>query len=228
MKQPAETGRGQGVEGKPAGPASARVSAAAAPRADWVGRSKWLLLPLLALPLVLVVWRGLSGALADPPKALVDTSGLWAFRCLLLSLAMTPLRILTGRSAWIRFRRLLGLYALFYALVHVNAYVFLLFGARWDLLAQELAKRPYVMVGALALLLMLPLGITSTRGWQRRLKKDWVRLHRLVYPLSLLALLHFAWVKKLGFEAIWPYALALFLLYFLRFWRYFRQSNAQS
>lgn len=197
-------------------------------RVDWVGRSKVVLLPLLLLPLALVLWKGLQGHLADPSKALVDTSGLWAFRCLLLSLAMTPMRILTGRSAWIRYRRLLGLLALFYALVHVSAYVFLLFGARWDYLGVELAKRPYVMVGALALLLMLPLGLTSTRGWQRRLKKDWVRLHRLVYPVSLLVLLHFAWVKKLGFDAILPYALVLFLLYLPRFWRYFRQSNAQS
>lgn len=195
---------------------------------DWVGRSKWLLLPLLALPLLFVVWRGLGGQLADPPKALVDTSGLWALHCLLLSLAMTPLRVLTGRGFWIRYRRLLGLYALFYALVHVHAYVFLLFGARWDYLGVELAKRPYVMVGALALLLMLPLGITSTRGWQRRLKRGWVRLHRLVYPVSLLVLLHFAWVRKLGFEAIWPYVLVLFLLYAVRLWRYFRQSNAQN
>lgn len=199
-----------------------------AERVDWVGRSKMLLLPLLLLPLGLVLWKGLQGQLADPAKALVDTSGLWALHCLLISLAMTPLRIVTGRSAWVRYRRLTGLLALFYALVHVNAYVFLLFGARWDYLGVELAKRPYVMVGALALLLMLPLGLTSTRGWQRRLKKDWVRLHRLVYPVSLLVLLHFAWVKKLGFDAILPYVLVLFLLYLLRFWRYFRQSNAQS
>lgn len=199
-----------------------------AERVDWIGRSKALLLPLLLLPLALVLWKGFQGHLADPAKALVDSSGLWAFRCLLLSLAMTPMRILTGRSAWIRYRRWLGLWALFYALVHVNAYVFLLFGARWDYLGVELVKRPYVMVGALALLLMLPLGITSTRAWQRRLKKDWVRLHRLVYPVSLLVLLHFAWVRKLGFDAILPYVLVLFLLYLLRIWRYFRQSNGQS
>lgn len=199
-----------------------------AERVDWIGRSKALLLPLLLLPLALVLWKGFQGHLADPAKALVDSSGLWAFRCLLLSLAMTPMRILTGRSGWIRYRRWLGLWALFYALVHVNAYVFLLFGARWDYLGVELVKRPYVMVGALALLLMLPLGITSTRAWQRRLKKDWVRLHRLVYPVSLLVLLHFAWVRKLGFDAILPYVLVLFLLYLLRIWRYFRQSNGQS
>ncbi|MES2917336.1 MAG: protein-methionine-sulfoxide reductase heme-binding subunit MsrQ [Pseudomonadota bacterium] len=200
----------------------------AAARVDWVARSKGLLLPALAVPLALVLWRGFHGHLADPAKALVDTAGLWALHCLLLSLAMTPLRILTGRSFWIRYRRLLGVYALFYALLHVSAYVFLLFGARWDYLGVELTKRPYVMVGALALLLMLPLGITSTRGWQRRLKKGWVRLHKLVYPLALLALIHFAWVKKLGFEAVWPYAAVLFLLYFIRIWRYFRQSNRES
>lgn len=197
-------------------------------KADWVGRAKVLLVPALLMPLALVLWRGGQGHLADPAKALVDTSGLWAFRSLLLCLAMTPLRLVTGRSFWIRYRRLLGLMAFFYALVHVNAYVFLLFGARWDYLGVELGKRPYVMVGAAALLLMIPLGLTSTRGWQRRLKKRWVTLHKLIYPLALLALVHFAWVKKLGFEAVWPYAVVLFLLYALRIWRYFRQSHQES
>lgn len=195
---------------------------------DWVGRGKALLLPALLLPLALVLWQGTQGRLADPAKALVDTSGLWAFRSLLLCLAMTPLRMISGRSFWIRYRRMLGLTAFFYALVHVNAYVFLLFGARWDYLGVELGKRPYVMVGAIALLLMLPLGVTSTRGWQRRLKQRWVTLHKLIYPLGLLALVHFAWVKKLGFEAIWPYALVLFLLYVMRIWRYFRQSHRET
>lgn len=200
----------------------------AAARIDWVGRSKWLLLPVLAVPLALVFWQGFHGSLADPAKALVDAAGLWALHCLLLSLAMTPLRILTGHSFWIRYRRLLGLYALLYALIHVTAYVFLLFGARWDYLGVELTKRPYIMVGAATLLLMIPLGLTSTRGWQRRLKKGWVRLHKLVYLVALLALVHFAWVKKLGIEAIWPYVVVLFLLYSVRFWRYFQQSHHEN
>lgn len=197
-------------------------------RTDWVGRSKVLLLALLMLPLLLVLWRGFQGQLADPAKQLVDQTGLWAFRLLLLGLAMTPLRWLTGYSAWTRYRRMLGLSALFYALVHVSSYVFLLFGAQWGAIGGELAKRPYVMVGAAALLCMIPLGVTSTRGWQRRLKQDWVRLHRLVYLVAVLALIHFAWVKKLGFEAILPYAAVLFLLFALRIWRYFRQSNARG
>lgn len=195
---------------------------------DWVGHSKWLLWPALLSPLVVVLYQGNTGLLPDPAKTLVDQAGLWAFRCLLMSLAMTPLRYLTGRSFWIRYRRLLGLFALFYALVHVGSYVFLLFGARWDYLGVELTKRPYVMVGALALLLLLPLGITSTRGWQRRLRRDWGRLHRLVYPVALLVFVHMAWVKKLGVEAVLPYALVLGILLGVRAWRYFQQSHQQS
>lgn len=197
-------------------------------RIDWVGRSKLLVFPALLAPLALVLWQGEGGQLPDPAKALVDATGLWAFRILLMCLAMTPLRILTGRSAWIRYRRLLGLFALFYAVTHVSSYVFLLFGARWSFLAEELTKRPYVMVGATAFLLMLPLGLTSTRQWQRRLKRRWVKLHRLIYPLSVLVLIHLAWVKKLGFAVVVPYTVALFLLFGIRIWRYFQQSNAET
>lgn len=193
---------------------------------DWVGRSKLLLFPLLLTPLAWLLWAGFSNHLGpDPAKALVDQTGLWAIRCLLLCLAMTPLQRLSRRSFWVRYRRMLGLFALFYALVHVSAYVFLLFGARWAELAVELTKRPYIIVGSLALLLMLPLGLTSTRAMQRRLRQRWVKLHRLIYPLSLLALLHFTWVKKLGLQAIWPYALALAILLGLRLWWFFRQSE---
>ncbi|MCC2637603.1 MAG: sulfoxide reductase heme-binding subunit YedZ [Moraxellaceae bacterium] len=197
-------------------------------KTDWIGRSKILLLPLMLLPLGLALWQGLNGQSGpDPAKALVDQAGLWAFHFLLLSLAMTPLRLLTGYSGWVRYRRMLGLLALFHALVHVFSYTFLLFGARWSELAVEVTKRPYVMVGALALLLLLPLGLTSTRGWQRRLKRRWVKLHQLVYPIALLVLLHFAWVKKLGFEAVFSYAAVLFLLLGVRIWRYFQQSNRE-
>lgn len=192
---------------------------------DWVGRSKLLVFPLLLAPLGWLLWAGFSNHLGpDPAKALVDQTGLWAIRCLLLCLAMTPLRRLTGHGFWIRYRRMLGLFALFYVLVHVNSYVFLLFGAQWSALAVELTKRPYIIVGSVALLLMLPLGLTSTHAMQRRLKHRWVQLHRLIYLLSLLALLHFTWVKKLGLAAIWPYALVLFLLLGLRLWWFFRQS----
>lgn len=192
---------------------------------DWVAVSKVLVLPLLLLPLCMLLTAGLGNRLGpDPAKALVDQTGLWAMRMLLLCLAMTPLRYMTGRSFWGRYRRMLGLFALFYALVHVSSYVFLLFGAHWSELLLELTKRPYIIVGSAALLLMLPLGITSTRGWQRQLRYRWVQLHRLIYPLSLLVLLHFFWVKKLGIQSVWPYALALFYLLGMRVWWFFRRS----
>ena len=193
---------------------------------DRIGPGKALLFSLLFLPLAWLLWAGISNQLGpDPAKMLVDQIGLWALRILLLCLAMTPLRRVTGRSFWGRYRRMLGLFALFYALLHVGSYVFLLFGARWSELLVELTKRPYIIVGSLALLLMLPLGVTSTSGWQRRLKYRWVQLHRLIYPLSILALLHFFWVQKLGIRAVWVYALTLFCLLGLRLWWFFRQSE---
>lgn len=193
---------------------------------DWIGPSKGLLFFLLLLPLLWLFWAAASNQLGpDPAKALVDHSGLWAIRILLFCLAMTPFRYLTRRNFWGRYRRMLGLFALFYALVHVSSYVFLLFGARWSELLLELTKRPYIIVGGFALLLMLPLGVTSTRGWQRRLKYRWVQLHRLVYPLSILVLLHFFWAKKLGIQIVWPYALVLFCSLGLRVWWFFRQSE---
>lgn len=198
-------------------------------RADWPGRLKWLVFPCLLLPAAWLLFRAINNQLGpDPAKELVDQAGLWAFRCLLFSLTMTPLKILTRRSFWIRYRRMLGLFALFYAVVHVLAYVFLLFAASWGELAIELTKRPYVMVGSLALVILLTLGATSTRNWQKRLRQGWVRLHRLVYVASLLVLVHFSWVKKLGVTSIWPYALALFLLLGVRIWWNFRQSARKS
>lgn len=196
---------------------------------DGVSRSKPFVFMLCLLPFAGLVWLALGNHLGpDPAKRLVDELGLWAIRMLLLCLAMTPLRLLTRRSLWIRYRRMLGLFALFFAVVHVSAYVFLLFGADWGRLAPELVKRPYIIVGLAAFLMLLPLGLTSTRGWQRRLKGRWVQLHKLIYPLSLLALLHFTWVKKLGIVAIWPYALALIALMGIRIWARFHQSAKES
>ena len=125
---------------------------------------------------------------------------------------MTPLKNWTGRSIWLRYRRMIGLFTLFYVVMHLLIYVFLLFGADWTLLGKEITKRPYIIVGLLAFALLLPLGVTSTRNWQKRLGRNWLRLHKTIYVISLLALWHFSWVKKLGIASIWPYALILAIL----------------
>jgi sulfoxide reductase heme-binding subunit YedZ len=178
---------------------------------------KPLVFTLCLLPMALVLWQVLvQNTSPDPAKTLVDATGLWALRLLWLCLLLTPLRLLTGDGGWVRLRRMLGLFAFFYATVHVLAYVFLLFGAEWGRLWHELAKRPYIMVGLAAWLLLVPLAITSTQGWQRRLRQRWAMLHRLVYVAAVLALTHFTWLQKLGITATWPYAVALALLLVIR------------
>ncbi|HEX5361192.1 MAG TPA: protein-methionine-sulfoxide reductase heme-binding subunit MsrQ [Fluviicoccus sp.] len=170
------------------------------------------LLPLLGMVAAAVI----NQLGPDPAKALVEASGLWAFRLLLLCLAMTPLRILTGMSVWLSYRRMLGLLAMFYGTLHLLAYGILLLGGDFAMLSRELAKRPYIIVGFSAWLLMLPLAMTSTRQWQKRLGKQWLLLHKLVYGIALLGMVHFIWLKKIGIWAVWPYAVILTILLLLR------------
>ncbi|MBC7751117.1 MAG: sulfoxide reductase heme-binding subunit YedZ [Candidatus Saccharibacteria bacterium] len=153
---------------------------------------------------------------ADPAKSLVDQSGLWAIKSILFALAMTPLRILTKQSFFIIFRRMTGLFAFFYAITHFLIYSILLLGLDLSQLGTELTRRPYIIVGFIALLLYVPLAITSTNGWQRQLKRNWIRLHKLVYVIGILAVIHMTWLKKLGLTTTWPYALALVILLGIR------------
>lgn len=185
--------------------------------------SKVLLFIALLLPCVWLLFSALMSKLgADPAKKLVDETGLWAIQCLWLSLAMTPLKNWTGSSQWIQYRRMTGLFAFFYALLHLLSYVFLLFGAQWAFIGSELSKRPYIIVGFTAFVLLVPLAITSTKQWQRRLKRHWLTLHKLVYLIAILSLVHFIWLKKLGIFAVWPYALVLLILFAERVRVYFR------
>ena len=188
--------------------------------------SKVILFIALLLPCVWLIFAAVNNQLgADPAKKLVDQTGLWAIQCLWLSLAMTPLKNWTGSSQWIQYRRMLGLFAFFYVLLHFLGYIFLLFGAQWALIGQELTKRPYIIVGFSAFVLLIPLAITSTAGWQRRLKRRWLTLHKLVYLVAVLALIHFIWLKKLGIFAVWPYALVLLILFTERIRSYLRKKQ---
>ncbi len=122
--------------------------------------------------------------------------GLWALRLLMITLAITPLRQLTGQPVLVRFRRMLGLYAFFYASLHFAAYLVLDLRGYWTQIFEEIVKRPYITVGFTAWLLLVPLAVTSTTGWIRRLGRNWARLHRLVYVIGVLAVLHFWWLVK--------------------------------
>ena len=143
-----------------------------------------------------VAVRGSNVLGADPVAEIEHRLGLWALRLLLLTLAITPLRQLTGLTVLLRFRRMPGLYAFAYASLHLLAYVVLDLRGYWPLLLEDIAKRPYITVGFLAWLLLVPLAMTSTQGWMRRLGRRWVRLHRLVYAIAVLAVLHFWWLVK--------------------------------
>ena len=179
-------------------------------------------------PLTLLMWRAWTGDLtANPISFVTNTLGDWTLRILLASLAMTPLRIVFGLSWPMSLRRLLGLFAFFYATLHLGTYVVLdryfdLSGV-WD----DVAKRPFITLGMLAFLLMLPLAITSTKGWIRRLGRRWQVLHRLVYVSAAAACLHFIWkVKVVIGEPVYYAAILAVLLLFRLAWR-FRTARAR-
>ena len=149
-------------------------------------------------PLGWVAYRWYLGdhLTANPVEALEHWSGLSAFVILTASLAVTPVRRFTGWNDIQKVRRLTGLWAFAYAVVHFGIYLGLdqFFG--WSFILEDITERPFIISGTLALLCLLPLALTSTRASIRRLGKNWVRLHRLVYPAAGLALLHFLWGQK--------------------------------
>jgi sulfoxide reductase heme-binding subunit YedZ len=156
---------------------------------------------------------------ANPVETIQDTAGIWALRFLLLTLAMTPLRHLTGQAWPLQFRRMLGLFAFTYAAVHFANY--LAFDRAFDFneIVPDLTKRPFIMVGAAALLLLIPLAVTSTAGWRRRLGPRWLSLHRAVYAIAILVCWHFWWQVKKDVTEPLVYCLILAVLLGFRVWK---------
>ena len=177
-------------------------------------------------PLALLLWQmwavaktGSNALGADPVAEIEHRLGLWALRFLVVALAVTPLRQLTGWAVLVRFRRMLGLYAFAYATLHLVAYVGLDLRGYWTQLFEDIAKRPYITVGFLAWLLLVPLAVTSTTGWIRRLGRNWARLHTLVYAIGVLAVLHFWWLVKSDIREPALYAGLVALLLGWRIWK---------
>ena len=178
---------------------------------DVIAKSKLIVFPLCLLPLAALGYEVVYNQLGpDPARGLTLELGEWALRFLLLSLAMTPLRMLTGVGKLIRFRRMLGLFALFYAVLHLSSYLAFMLGGDWLTLLEDLSKRPYIVVGALAVLILLMLGGTSTKGMVRRLGKNWAKLHKLAYLAGGLAILHYLWLVKSDYSEPLVYG-AIFL-----------------
>ena len=184
---------------------------------DRIAATKPFVFALCLLPLSLIVWDTWNGTLgADPVAQLEHRSGDWALRLLLATLAITPLRHLTGWNKAVRFRRMLGLFAFFYVTVHLSIYLVVDLGGFWSQLLTEIAKRPYITVGFTAWLLLIPLALTSTQGMMRRLGRNWQRLHKLVYVIAVLGVLHFLWLVKADHREPAIYLGVLIVLFLLR------------
>ncbi len=164
------------------------------------------------LPLIWLAWRWRANALGvDPVTTLNNVTGRTAMLLLLLCLAATPLYIVTGWRQGLAARRALGLYAFLYAALHFANFIALDYGFDWQFILDDgIQTKPYILVGFAALLALTALAVTSTKGWQKRLRRQWTRLHWLIYPSGVLIMLHFFWQAKAA-EKVEPLAYALVL-----------------
>ncbi len=182
----------------------------------------WL---LCLLPFAWLVWGAANDALgANPAEYLIRATGDWTLRLLCLTLAVTPLRVMFGLSELARLRRMLGLFSYFYVVLHALCYSWLDMGFEWGDVAADIAKRPFILVGFSAFVLLTPLALTSFNRAIRWLgAKRWQWLHRLVYVVAVLAVLHFFWMRagKSNFAEVFVYASVLFVLLA---WRVFHAS----
>lgn len=179
----------------------------------------WRLGVFLAACVAPVLWLYQAWIFAlgpDPGKVLVDRLGLGTLILLLITLAMTPLQRLTGWAGWIIVRRQLGLWCFAYVFMHMSAYAVFILGLDWSQLGVELVKRPYIIVGSLAFLCLLALAVTSNRYSQRRLGSRWKKLHRLIYVILALGLLHMFWIVRADLKEWSLYAVIGALLLSLR------------
>lgn len=186
--------------------------------------SKWLkpAVFLLALvPLALMLVQILQNNLGpDPAQELAKVTGEWTIRFLLLVLALTPLRHLTGITQFTRHRRMLGLFALFYATIHLLVWMSFLLSFRWLAIGEELTERPYITIGFVAYVILLALGVTSPKAMVRRLGNNWKKLHQLVYIAGILAVVHLLWILRTDVWEAVVYGSMLAMLLGFRFIRY--------
>tara|TARA_B100000427_G_scaffold80483_1_gene65693 strand:- start:222 stop:770 length:549 start_codon:yes stop_codon:yes gene_type:complete len=155
----------------------------------------------------------------DPAQALSIETGEWTLRFLLLTLAITPFRQIFRMAEIARLRRMIGLFAFFYASIHFLSWMAFILGFRWLAIAEELVERPYITVGFLAYVILFLLGVTSTNSMVRRLGKNWKRLHKFVYAASILAIVHLLWILRTDVTEAVIYGVLLAILLGYRIFR---------
>ncbi len=185
---------------------------------------KPLLFVLCLTPFISLLYAAITQQLGpNPAEALIRGFGDWGLYFLLLGLAITPTRQLLHLSSLIAYRRMLGLFAFFYVCLHFSSYIWFEMFFDWSEIVRDIIKRPFITVGFICFLLLLPLALTSTNKMMRRLKKNWGRLHKLVYPISLLAMLHYFMMTRADY--LQPTLLLLVLLLLLGYRLYIRQGG---
>jgi methionine sulfoxide reductase heme-binding subunit len=188
---------------------------------------RWLLKPLIFIACLIPALRLTAGAFgfagislgADPVAVMLHTCGKWTLNFVMITLCMTPLRNFTHSVLWLRFRRMFGLFAFFYVLLHFSVYLLLDQAGKLGALWQDIVKRPYITIGMTALGMLIPLAATSTVKAQRRLKLRWIRLHRLIYVVAVLGVWHYWWQVKKDIREPLLYAAGLTLLLGYRLWK---------
>ena len=174
---------------------------------------------LAPLALVLGDAFGVTGSLgANPIEEILDRFGNWGLRFIMITLAVTPLRRITGWSWLARFRRMLGLFTFFYVLLHFLTWLVLDQGLLLSAIAEDILKRPFITIGFAALVLLLALAVTSTNGMRRRLGRRWQKLHNSVYVIAILGVWHYWWQVKLDTAEPLVYAIILGALLGWRLW----------
>ncbi|MCO6412380.1 MAG: sulfoxide reductase heme-binding subunit YedZ [Thiogranum sp.] len=172
---------------------------------------------LCLLPLAILTWQAFADQLgANPIDEIADRTGEWTLRFLLITLLMTPLKRVSGWGWPIRMRRMLGLYAFFYACLHLLTYLWLDQFFDWLEIWLDILERPFITVGMLAFVLLLPLALTSNKFMMRKLGRNWKRLHRLAYLVPALGVLHFLWLVKADVLQPFIYAVLLAALLLVR------------
>jgi len=191
--------------------------------------AKPLLFAAALVPAGMLVRAFYTGDLGiNPAETIQLETGRWTFRFLLLTLSVTPLRRITGWNIVIQYRRMLGLFAFFYGTLHFASYWSFDLNFAFGGMAKDIAKRPFITMGFAAWLMMLALALTSTRGWIRRLGRNWTVLHRLIYAAAICAAVHFAWKQKVftGDAVRYAIAVAALLTFRLVWWARSRMRRA--
>ena len=193
-----------------------------------ISKVKFAIWLLAFMPLARLFWLGFNDDMGANPVEFVERStGTWTLVILLVTLSMTPIRLLTGQVWQVQLRRLLGLFMFFYACLHITTYVWLDFAFVWADIVKDVGKHPRILVGFAAFVLTIPLAVTSNNAAMKRLKSNWKMLHKSVYLIAILGVLHFWWLVKKDVTEPFYYAAVLACLLSIRaYYKYKTKSQA--